>query len=284
MDQDNKIEPAEVRDRWREAAPRWRAQGELVATLTEPVSCALVDAANPAPGERWLDIAGGIGDPALLLAGRVGPRGRVVITDLVTEMVVAARERADHDRVRVTAVASAAEALPARGGFHGATCRFGVMFFADADRALAEIRSVLLPRGRAVFAVWGARERNRFFTEVDEAVRDIVPDLPAPDPDGPHAFRYAPPGKLAQRVRAAGWDAVEERELAFTMAAPLTPARLWQHLLGLSPELDALVAELPAERRDRLSQNVEARMDRYFEAGEMRVPAEARLVIASMIG
>lgn len=273
--------PGEIEARWREAAPRWRAHGELVASLTAPVSRALVDAAQPAADEWWLDIAGGVGDPAHLLVDRIDPGGRVVVTDLVPEMVAAARDKVDPSGVRLSAVAGAAEALPFHGTFHGATCRFGIMFFADADRALREIRAALLPGGRAVFAVWGSRERNPFFTEVDRAVRNIVPDLPAPDPDGPHAFRYAPPGKLVDLARAAGWVDVEERELAFTMTAPLSPSDLWEHLVALSSDLEALVGELPGEQRDRLSKDVEKRMDRYFETAGMRIPAEARLVIAN---
>jgi SAM-dependent methyltransferase len=125
------------------------------------------------------------------------------MSDLVHEMALAAAEGLDGASSVVTA---AAEALPFESAFHGVTCRFGAMFFADPERALRQIRAALAPGGRAVFAVWAGPERNPFFSELASAVRDVVPDAPTPDPDAPHAFRYAPAGKFARfSARRAGW-------------------------------------------------------------------------------
>lgn len=245
--------------------------------MTESVSRALVDAAGPDEGERWLDVASGVGDPAALLADRVSPGGRVVVSDLVHEMALAAAEVLDGETSVVTA---AAEALPFRARFDGATCRFGAMFFADPERAMGEIRGALAPGGRAVFAVWGGRERNPFFNEVWVAVRDVMPDAPAPEPDEPHPFRYAPAGKFAALLRATGWVDVEERTLAFVMGGPLALSEFWDYLISFSADLERLVNELPPERRAMLRAGLEDRLVPYFRDGTMRFPAEARLVLA----
>ena len=267
----------EIRRHWREAAPRWRRHGAIVRDLTEPVSRAMVDAAGPAPGERWLDVAGGLGDPARHIARRVAPEGRVVMSDLVHEMALAAAEDLEGAASVVTA---AAEALPFESAFHGVTCRFGAMFFADPERALREIRAALAPGGRAVFAVWAGPERNPFFSELASAVRDVVPDAPTPDPDEPHAFRYAPAGKFAALLRAAGWVDVEERALPFLMSGSLSAGEYWDFMVGMSADLEGLIEDLPGDRRGLLRAGLEDRVAPFFRNETSRFPAEARLVLA----
>ena len=275
------VEAGEIRQRWREAAPRWRRNGTIVREMTVPVSRAMVEAARPAPGERWLDVASGLGDPATDVAARVGPTGRVVMSDVAYEMAAAASENLAG---KATVVTAAAEALPFQPAFDGLTCRFGVMFFADPARALDELRHSLKPGGRAVFAVWGAPERNPFFSQVTAAVRAVVPEAPEPDPDDPHGFRYAPPGKLGDLLRSSGWVDVAERTLPFVMRGSIDRGGFWSFLVSLSADMERMIEELPEERRTRLREGVEQRVAPYFHAGESRFPAEARLVLARSSG
>jgi SAM-dependent methyltransferase len=274
----------EQQDRWRRAAPRWRVHQGFVRALTAPASEALLAAAKPAPGETWLDVAAGVGDPAVSLVDRVAPSGRVVMTDLVPDMLRAAR---DNVRAKVgdrsgglLPVAAAAEALPANGVFDGVTCRFGAMFFGDPPVALSEIRRSLAPGGRAAFVVWADREQNPYFTEIDGALRDVIPDLPVHEPDEPHVFRYSPSGKLAALMETTGWVNVDELETPFTMSVAISASELWDHTVGLSVEVAGLVEELGADRAAELKSIFERRVARYFPDGTMCMPAVARLVLA----
>jgi len=275
----------ELRHHWEAAAPRWRANRAFVRRATEPVTRALLAAAGPRSGERWLDVASGVGDPAADLAQRVGKEGLVVVSDLVAAMAAMARDAIGAAGEASPAVAAAAEAPPfGPGVFDGLSCRYGAMFFADPAAALAALREVLRPGGRGVFAVWGAREGNPFFREVNEAVRGVVPDAPAPEPDEPHVFRFSPPGKLAALLESSGWRNVEEHDLPFEMAAPLDAGSLWLQLRGLSRELDELATELPPERADALRADIEARLGRWIDDDGLRLPARARIVVASPSG
>lgn len=267
----------ELREHWSEAADRWRRNGAIVRQLTAPVSRALIDRAAPLAGERWLDVASGVGDPGALLRESLAPAGTVVLSDVEHKMAATASEALGGSSPAVTA---AAEALPFRSAFDGVTCRFGAMFFADPPRALAEIRSSLKPSGRAVFAVWGERERNPFFGQVADAVREVAPDAPVPGPDEPHPFRYAPAGKLAALLRSGGWAHVDVETLPFLMAGPVPYGEFWDFLVSMSADFDKLVGELPEDRRAALRADVESRIGPYFSAGTARFPAQAHLVFA----
>src|SRR5215471_371474 len=63
----------------------------LVPTIFSPWAAHLVDFAAPQLGERVLDVACGTGIVARLVAGRVGPEGRVIGLDSSPAMLAVAR-------------------------------------------------------------------------------------------------------------------------------------------------------------------------------------------------
>ena len=131
---------------WQKYFPQMREQ---MAAVTN----ALVEAAQPQPGMRILDLASGNGEPALSLARRVAPGGHVSATDLNEGMLSALRANAAADHVTniETKVCDAHQLPFADGSFDLVTSRFGVMFFADTPAALREIKRVLKSGGRAGF-------------------------------------------------------------------------------------------------------------------------------------
>jgi ubiquinone/menaquinone biosynthesis C-methylase UbiE len=130
------------------------------AQQLEPAQDLLLSMAALRPGERVLDIACGTGLVTFRAAAAVGPSGRVVGTDLSEGMIVAIRQEAARRGVAGEFARQDAEALefPDRS-FDAALCGLGLMYVPDAQQALREMRRVLVPGGRAVAAVWGARGR-----------------------------------------------------------------------------------------------------------------------------
>lgn len=103
------------------------------------------------PGQRALDVAAGSGDLARALARRVGPTGRVIVTDVNASMLERGRDRLTDSGVvgNVAYLQADAEALPFRpGSFHCVTIGFGLRNVTDRDAALASMFAVLKPGGR----------------------------------------------------------------------------------------------------------------------------------------
>jgi len=112
-------------------------------------------------GERVVDVACGTGLVSFAAADVVGARGRVIGVDISGAMVDAAQRRADALGVGHAAFARMdAEALDlADADFDVALCALGLMYVADPERALRELRRVVRPGGRVGLAVWGERSR-----------------------------------------------------------------------------------------------------------------------------
>jgi len=72
-----------------------------------------------------------------------------------------------------------AEQLPyPSGSFDRVLCQFGLMFFDDRERALAEMARVLAPGGRVAIATWCAVEESPGYATMVDLLRRIV-DEPA---------------------------------------------------------------------------------------------------------
>ncbi len=144
--------PERVRQLFERIAPSYDRLNDLLSLgqhrLWKRQTLALL---QPRPGERWLDLCCGTGDLALLLAERVRPGGQVLGLDAAAAPLALARQRAARrpwlplDWLQADALAVPA----ADAAFDGAVMAYGLRNLADGAAALAELRRLLAPGGRA---------------------------------------------------------------------------------------------------------------------------------------
>lgn len=229
------------------AFSRWQS---AFVSQTRAASSLVLELAGIRPGMRVLDLACGTGEPALSIAREVGPEGRVVATDLVPEAAAFVAERARAARLfTVSAVAADAEALPFESAsFDAVTCRLGVMFFREPERALAEARRVLKPGGCAGFVAWGRPEQPLF----QSTLGVLGQGLPRASEARPGPFRFAEPGALERTLSASGFARASAREACVPWPFPGTAREYWRAFQDLSgpsfrKELDQLLPDARAE-------------------------------------
>jgi demethylmenaquinone methyltransferase/2-methoxy-6-polyprenyl-1,4-benzoquinol methylase len=104
-------------------------------------------------GDVVLDLAGGTGDIAILMARAVGAKGRVLLTDINAAMLHAGRDRLVDEGVVGNVGCAQVDAqhipLPDRS-VDLVTIAFGLRNVTDKDAALREMHRVLKPGGRAL--------------------------------------------------------------------------------------------------------------------------------------
>jgi len=264
---------------WSESAAAWSRHSATIRMMFAPVTAALIEEARISAGQLVLDVAGGPGEPSLTIAEVVGPAGTVTYTDAVAEMVAAAEEEGKRRGLtNVRFQQSVAESLPfADNSFDAAVCRLGVMLFADPAAGLREMLRVTKPEGALCFVVWGDNERNPFTSTVTKVISRFV-DTPPQDMDAPGAFRFAEPGKLARLLTQAGAVNVQERELNFRIAAPISIEQFWEMRSLMSGTLREKLATLSPDKAQQVASEIQDAVREFFPNNQMNFPAHMLII------
>lgn len=115
----------------------------------------LVAEVGVSPGQRILDVATGRGAVLFPAAEAVGPAVAVTGLDLSEGMAQATRDEAARRGIAAEVRVGDAEALDfPDAAFDVVLCGFGLMFFPQMARALAEFRRVLRPGGKVAVSTW----------------------------------------------------------------------------------------------------------------------------------
>lgn len=247
--------------------------------MGRPVTDALVEYAQPAPGMQVLDLASGTGEPAISLALRVGEQGRVTALDLSAELLEVAAQRAQARGLNNFTVRQAdAHRLPfPDDSFDLATSRFGVMFFRDPGLALRELRRVLRPGSRACFLAWGPFDQPYWQSMMGVVHRHV--GGPLLQPGGPDPFQFAEPGSLSSVLRNAGFIAVEEETKTLPWTWPGPVEEVWEQAQAVAVPFRPMLERVPAHLWPQIQAEVHAAVKRCFD-GE-KVAFGASVVLAS---
>jgi demethylmenaquinone methyltransferase/2-methoxy-6-polyprenyl-1,4-benzoquinol methylase len=183
-------------------------------------------------GARVLDVACGTGDLSLVLAE--AGAARVVGLDFCRPMLEIARRKAEADSRAIPFVEGDALRLPfADETFDAATIAFGLRNLAGVAEGLRELRRILKPGGRLAVlefsspVVPGFRALFRFyFTRVLPRVGGLLSGSRGAYEYLPDSvLRFPDQRRLAELMRAEGFEGVEYRNLTGGVAALHTGAR-----------------------------------------------------------
>jgi demethylmenaquinone methyltransferase/2-methoxy-6-polyprenyl-1,4-benzoquinol methylase len=177
---------------------------------------AVVDAVDPRPGERVLDLAAGTGTSSQPFADR----GAVVVPCDFSFGMLRVGKRA---RPHLPFTAGDGTRLPFPDDtFDAVTISFGLRNIVDPDAGLRELLRVTRPDGRLVVCEFSHPTLAPFRTLYIEYLMKALPSIARAVSSSPDAYVYlaesirAWPDQagLAARIEAAGWGAVRWRDLS----------------------------------------------------------------------
>ena len=146
---------------------------------------------GPKPPARMLDLCCGTGD-MIFHAGELGAR-RIVGADFTLPMLAVARRRARAAAGSPDLVAADALRLPFRDAvFDAITVGYGLRNVADPRRALAEMRRVLAPGGRAVVLDFGKPDNPVARALYGGYLRTMMPAVGWAFHGDPETYSYIP--------------------------------------------------------------------------------------------
>jgi SAM-dependent methyltransferase len=204
-----------TREQWDAAAQAWHRWAPTLRSWLGPATERMLDLAGVTSGARVLDVAAGAGDQTLQIASRVGPGGSVLATDISSEILAFAAteaKRAAHANV-TTRVMDGEQLALEDASFDAVVSRVGLIYFPDQQRALREMRRVLVPGGRVAAIVYSTPDRNAFFSVPVSIVRRHA-KLGAPLPGQPGPFSLGAAGVIEDAFTRAGFVDVRAERIS----------------------------------------------------------------------
>jgi SAM-dependent methyltransferase len=260
------------------AGERWATSWQMFDRAEAAISEAILALAAPAAGERVLDVGCGAGTTTLALRERVGAGGAVTGIDVSAPQLAVARARAAGTDVAF--VEADAAAYPFRPEHDLVFSRFGVMFFAEPERAFANLRTAAAAAGgRLAFVCWRSPDENGWVKVPMDAARALAPEVAPPPPGEPGPFAFVDRDRLHGILARAGWRqiAIERGDHAMIFGSTAEEAA---HAALVVGPLARSIAELPADTRARILERLIEAMAPFVTPVGVALPASCWLVSA----
>lgn len=269
------------RQEWDAVAAGWRKWWELIEAGVQHVSDRILELGEVQPGQRVLDVATGIGEPAVSAARRVGPNGHVTATDQSPQMLEIARERAAAlglQNIEFKEMDAETLELPA-ASFDAALCRYGLMFLPDLPAALNGMSRSLTPGGRMATAVWDVPPKTPLVSLAMGVMQRLF--QPPPPPAGaPGPFALADTSVLEKGLADAGFTDIRTERMTVTIEFP-SAQDYTEFIRDVVPPVRAMLASQPEEKQAEAWRAVAEAAGQFAGAdGVVRMPNETILVAA----
>jgi SAM-dependent methyltransferase len=253
---------------------RWVTEQERLDRVLGQLDDVAIPRAAPRAGERVVDIGCGCGASALRLAELVGPSGSVLGIDVSRIMLAHAQQRA-RNLPQLTLREADATDYAFASDADLLYSRLGVMFFAEPERAFANMRRALRPGGRLCFVCWRSSDENPWYHVPLRAAAHLV-ELPAPAaPGSAGPFSFAAADRLRGVLQAGGFSqiALEPFDLALRLSTEGLEDAV-HFALGAGPLARALMSEqVPPEVTARVRAAVRAALASHVEGNTVALGA-----------
>jgi enediyne biosynthesis protein CalE5 len=262
------------------AAPGWYKWWKTIEMATQQVSKRLVELAEIKSGFNILDIATGMGEPALTAAKQVGKSGHVLAIDISPQMLSFAKERAISLGLKEIVEFKEGDAetidLPS-STFDAALCRWGLMFFPNPKEGLSNIYESLVNGGHFAAAVWASPEKVPF---ISVPMNIVLKETNSPPPRTLGPFSMSDQNNLKKFYEESGFNHVlmEKINVVSDFDSPDDFAAFTIDHGG--PALQKALKGETNGRRQQIAKAISKGSEKYADStGKVRFENEAILIV-----
>lgn len=271
------------RKNWDGVATGWKKWWKTFENGGQKVSDKLVELAGVKSGQRVLDIATGIGEPALTVCRRVGDSGYVLATDISPEMLAIGEERARNaslNNIEFKEGDTATIFLP-HSSFDSALCRWGLMFLPNLSTALDNIQRSLVSGGKFAAAVWAEPAKVPQLNIAMSIVRQYL-QLPLSPTETPGPFSLADSDKLKNFLQQAEFNDVKSENIRVTFEFDSAEDYV-TFTQDIAAPISMMLANETAERKSEIWNIITDRVESEYTRNNGRVilDNEAICVVAN---
>jgi ubiquinone/menaquinone biosynthesis C-methylase UbiE len=263
---------------WNSVAVGWQEWWQTFEKDAQRLSDHLVELAKISSDSKVLDIATGIGEPAITAARKVRniDGGHVLATDIAPQMLSIAKQRAASLGLQKMIEFKEGDAetigLPT-SKFDAALCRWGLMYLPDLEAGLSNIYRSLVDGGRLAAAVWASSDKVPFLSVVMSTV--LKETQKPPPPSGiPGPFSLADQRITETTLSETGFKdiAVQRMNVIFTYNSAEEYTHFHQAILAPA---HALLADQTPTRKEEIWNAVTKAVKKYADkAGSVKLNNE----------
>lgn len=280
---DSKQYKEEERQNWDRVANNWQKWWKTIERGAEKVSRRLIDLAEIKSGSKVLDIATGIGEPAITAANEVGSSGHVLATDISPQMLSVAKQRAISLGLQNVIEFKEGDIetidLPS-SAFDAVLCRWGLMFLPDLKAGLSNIYQSLLNDGHFAAAVWASPAQDTLITTTMNIVMKETHTHNPPPPGTPGPFSLSDENSLMNSFMMSGFKDVniERMKVAFDFDSPDDFTTFTSETAG---PLQKVLASQTKERKEEILNAVTEAAKKYADknTGKVKFENESILIV-----
>lgn len=238
----------------------------------------LFKAANLQKGDMVLDVATGTGIVASEAIRRVGDEGKVVGIDLSTGPLEIAKRTAGNIKNLQFLEMDAEELKFPDGSFDVVLSEFALMFFPDSQKALREMRRVLVDHGRIVLSVHGSAENVPYFGVIMSTLMKYVPDIIPAGRPSPH--RFGELGLLRHEFENSGFK--EINVAAYTYPYNIgTFEEYWNdYMESAAASIRTKIETLDTGLYARIKEESRTKAERFLKDGKIDFPWQVLIASA----
>jgi len=238
----------------------------------------LIDVAKLQRGDKVLDVATGTGIVAIEALKEVGTDGKVVGIDISTGPLAIAKRTAGNAANLQFMEMDAEDLKFPDGSFDVVLSEFALMFFPDSQKALGEMKRVLVEHGRIAVSVHGSADNVPYFSVIMSALMKYVPEIIPAGRPGPH--RFGEPALLRAEFEKSGFKEISVASYTYPYNAGTFEEYWKDYMESAAATMRTKIESLDAGLYAKIKDESKTEAQRFLKDGKIEFPWQVLVVSA----